>query len=311
MTYDTVKNPVFLYDIDSYHMERQRAEKEAVRRMSTYSIVFLDIDGTLLNSRHRVMPCTKDHLQTLRGRGVPVILCSARPPEGVNLVAEQAGLYGPKACYNGGLVYDEHSTILRDVGIELPLAMDFRQFVAERFPELVVSAYLYNIWMAEDPRHPLIRQEAEISGCAPLMGSLEQVAGAVSHIHKLLCMGDAMRIRALQKEISQHFPQLIALRSKSTYLEILPRESTKGSAAQVLLSHYGLNAKQAVAFGDSDVDIDMLKCCGLGIAMGNSTREVKEAADYVTASNDEEGVYIALNNLRLKAPVSRGLKKVH
>ena len=82
--------------------------------MSTYSIVFLDIDGTLLNSRHRVMPCTKDHLQTLRGRGVPVILCSARPPEGVNLVAEQAGLYGPKACYNGGLVYDEHSTILRD-----------------------------------------------------------------------------------------------------------------------------------------------------------------------------------------------------
>ena len=174
--------------------------------MSTYSIVFLDIDGTLLNSRHRVMPCTKDHLQTLRGRGIPVILCSARPPEGVNLVAEQAGLYGPKACYNGGLIYDECSTILRDVGIELPLAMKFRQFVSERFPELVVSAYLYNVWMAEDLRHPLIRQEAEISGCVLLMGSLEQVEGAVSHIHKLLCMGDAMRIRALQKRSASIFP---------------------------------------------------------------------------------------------------------
>ena len=99
-----------------------------------------------------------------------------------------------------------------------------------------------------------------------------------------------------------YFPQLMALRSKSNYLEILPRESTKGSAAQVLLNHYGLRAKQAVAFGDSDVDVDMLQYCGLGVAMGNAPKQVKEAADYVTASNDAEGVYIALNSLRLKAP---------
>ena len=111
-----------------------------------------------------------------------------------------------------------------------------------------------------------------------------------------------MRIRALQKEIGQQFPQLMALRSKSTYLEILPLESRKGTAAKVLLEHYGLSAQQAVAFGDSDVDVDLLQCCGLGVAMGNAPRQVKEAADFVTASNDEEGVYIALNSLRLKAP---------
>jgi len=48
--------------------------------------------------------------------------------------------------------------------------------------------------------------------------------------------------------------------------------------------------------------VDMLKYCGLGVAMGNAPKSVKEAADYVTASNDQEGVYIALNTLRLKAP---------
>ena len=270
--------------------------------MRTYSIVFLDIDGTLLNSRHQVMPCTRDLLKVLHGQGVPIVLCSARPPEGVNLVAEQIGLTGPRACYNGGLIFDENSAILRDVGIDISLAMEFRRFVRQRFPEVVVSAYLYNIWLAEDPRHPLIRQEAEISGCAPLMGTAEQVAGAVPHIHKLLCMGDAMQIRALQKAAKEQFPQLMALRSKATYLEIIPQESTKGSAALALLDHYGLSAQQAVAFGDSDVDVDMLQCCGLGVAMGNSPRQVREAADHVTASNDEEGVYIALNALRLKAP---------
>ena len=270
--------------------------------MRTYSIVFLDIDGTLLDSRHQVMPRTQNRLKYLHGRGVPIILCSARPPEGVNLVAEQAGLHGPVACYNGGLIFDENSTILRDVGIDTQLAIDFKRFVSERFPELVASAYLYDVWLAEDPQHPMIEQEAEISGCAPLKGSLEQAASAASHIHKLLCMGDAMRIRALQNEIPRYFPQLMALRSKATYLEILTPESTKRSAVQVLLDHYGLNAKQAVAFGDNDVDIDMLQYCGFGVAMGNAPRQVKEAADYVTASNDEEGVYIALNTLRLKAP---------
>ena len=270
--------------------------------MRTYSIVFLDIDGTLLDSRHQVLPCTREHLEQLQKKGVPVVLCSARSPEGVNLVAEQAGVRGPVACYNGGLIFDGNSTILRDVGIDVRLAMGFRRFVEERFPELVVSAYLYNVWLAEDPGDPRIDQEAEISGCMPLKGTLEQAATAAPHIHKLLCIGDAMRIRALQKEVRQYFPQLMALRSKSTYLEILPRESTKGSAAQVLLDHYGLRARQAVAFGDSDVDVDMLQYCGLGVAMGNAPRQVKEAADYVTASNDEEGVFIALNSLRLKAP---------
>ena len=270
--------------------------------MRTYSIVFMDIDGTLLDSQHRVMPQTKARVQELHRRGIPIVLCSARPPEGVNRVAGQVGLYGARACYNGGLIYDAYSTILRDVGIDIHRAMDFRRFVAERFPELVVSAYLYNIWMTEDPRHPLIRQEAEISGCAPLMGELEQVAGAVSHVHKLLCIGDPAQIRTLQRLVRQYFPQLTALRSKANYLEILPPESTKGSAAQVLLQHYGLSADQAVAFGDSDVDADLLQYCGLGVAMGNAPRQVKEAADYVTASNDEEGVYIALNSLRMKAP---------
>lgn len=270
--------------------------------MQTYSAVFLDIDGTLLDSQHRVMPCTRNRLQYLHRRGVPIILCSARPPKGVNLVAGQVGVQGPVACYNGGLVFDENSAILRDVGIDIHLAMDFQRFASQRYPDVTVSAYLYNVWLAEDLQDPAIALEAEISGCTPLQGSLTQLASSVTHVHKLLCIGDAMQIRALQKEAQQQFPQLMALRSKATYLEILSPESTKGGAAKVLLDHYGLEPEQAVAFGDSDVDMDLLQYCGFGVAMGNAPKSVKEAADYVTASNDQEGVYIALNSLRMKAP---------
>ena len=278
--------------------------------MNTYSIVLLDIDGTLLNSQHQVMPRTCRYLQKLQEERIPVVLCSARPPEGVNLVAGQMGLQGPKACYNGGLIFDENSRILRDFGIDIPVAADFKKFVSERFPEVVVSAYQYDVWLADDDRHPLIQQEAAISGCIPLKGNLKKAEVAASHIHKLLCMGDPMYISALQKEVKQQYPQLMALRSKSTYLEILPKESTKGSAAQVLIDYYDLSAEQAVAFGDNDVDVDMLQYCGFGVAMGNSPEQVKEAADYVTASNDEEGVYLALSTLDFKAPDGGRNKKV-
>ena len=279
--------------------------------MCTYSIVFLDIDGTLLDSHHQVMPCTLNQLKHLHKEGIPIILCSARPPSGVHLVSGQMGLNSPMACYNGGLVFDEKGTILRDVGIDIQQAMEFKRFVSERFPDVVVNAYLYNVWMVEDPQHPMILREAEITQSTPLKGSLEMVAASATHVHKLLCMGEPVRIRALQKEIPKCFPELMALRSKPEYLEILSPESTKQSATQVLLNHYGVEAKRAVAFGDSDVDVDMLKYCGLGVAMGNAPRSVKEAADFVTASNDQEGVYIALNSLRLKAPGgNRNPKKV-
>ena len=277
--------------------------------MCTYSIVFLDIDGTLLDSQHQIMPCTLKRLQALHEGGVPMILCSARPPAGVHLVSGQMGLNSPMACYNGGLVFDEKGTILRDVGIDIQRAMAFKRFVSERFPEVVVNAYLYNVWMAENPQHPMILREAEITQSTPLQGSLEMVASSATHVHKLLCMGDAKQIRALQHEVPEHFPDLMALRSKPEYLEILSPESTKCNATQVLLDHYGLDAKRAVAFGDSDVDVDMLKYCGLGVAMGNSPKSVKDAADFVTASNDQEGVYIALNNLHLKAPNSNKKQK--
>ena len=57
-----------------------------------------------------------------------------------------------------------------------------------------------------------------------------------------------------------------------------------------------------MAVGDGDVDVDMRQYGGFGVAMGNAPKQVQEAADYVTASNDQEGGYIALNGLRLKAP---------
>lgn len=277
--------------------------------MQTYSIVFLDIDGTLLDSRHQVMPQTKQLLNRLEWRGVPIVLCSARSPGGVELVARQIGLHSPVVCYVGGLVSASNGSILRDVGIAPSLAVHFKGFAAQHYPDVVVSAYLYDVWLTDDPEHPAIRREAGISQCTPVKGTLELAVQTAAHVHKLLCIGNSKRVLALQNDAAQRFPQLTFLRSGATYLEVLPPESSKRAAVEDLHTLWGVSREETVAFGDSFVDMDMLRYAGLGVAMGNAPDSVKAAADRVTASNDEEGIYITLKSLKFKAPQLNPMKE--
>nr|WP_325212229.1 Cof-type HAD-IIB family hydrolase [uncultured Oscillibacter sp.] len=268
----------------------------------TYSMVFLDIDGTLLDSGHNLSPNTKRLLNRLEKRGIPIILCSARYPDGVECVTRQADLHSPIVCYGGALVLDKDRSILSDTGIEIQTAVRFKRFVDERFPELITSTYLYNVWLVDDGEHPDIRREAGIIQCRPLAGKLETAAQAMDHVHKLLCIGPPGQILRLQREAAPLFPEVELLSSGASYLEVLPKGVSKRTAMGMLQARYGLGRESAVACGDHFVDLEMLRYAGLGIAMGNAPEEVKAAADRVTASNDEEGVYIALKNLKFTPP---------
>lgn len=266
--------------------------------MQTYSLVFLDIDGTLLDSSHQIMPKTKQILNRLEKRGIPIVLSSARSPGGVETVERQAGLHSPVVCYGGGLILDAERAILRDTGIKPETAAAFKEFVRSRFPDMVVSAYIYDVWLVDDIDHPAVLREARISQCTPLAGGLRSAVQSVPHVHKLLCIGEQQQISKAQKDAGAIFPELTLVRSGATYLEVMPKGVSKRTAAEYLQSYYNISQERIVAFGDHFVDLEMLRWAGLGIAMGNAPDEVKEMSDRTTASNDEEGIYFALRSLR-------------
>ena len=266
--------------------------------MQTYSLIFLDIDGTLLDSTHQIMPKTKQILNRLEKRGVPIILCSARSPGGVETVEKQAGLHSPIVCYGGSLILDQKRTILSDMGIKSETAVAFKRFIREQAPDVVVSAYIYDVWLVDDVNHPVVLREARISQCTPLAGDLRSAVQAMSHIHKLLCIGTQQQITRLQSTAAEAFPDLTLVRSGGTYLEVMPKGMSKRIALEKLQAYYNVDREGLVAFGDHFVDLDMLCYAGLGVAMGNAPDEVKKAADRVTTSNDEEGIYFVLKSLR-------------
>lgn len=266
----------------------------------TYSIVFLDIDGTLLDSEHKISPNTKQLLNRLEKQGIPIILCSARYPDGMECVVRQAELCSPIVSYGGSLILDKNRSILYDTGIDIQTAVRFKRFVNEHYPDLITSTYLYNVWLVDDPAKPAIQQEAETIQCQPLAGNLETASHAMDHVHKLLCIGPSEQISRLQKEAAPLFPEVALLCSGSTYLEVQKAGVSKRTAVQIIQELFNLRREEIVACGDQFVDLEMIRYAGMGIAMGNAPAEVKAAADWITADNDEEGVYIALKRMKFR-----------
>lgn len=277
--------------------------------MNTYSVILMDIDGTLIDSNDQISDNTKHILHRLEGSGVPVILCSARSPSGVELAVQQAGLKNsPIVCYGGSLILDAGRSIISDTGICGDSALDFKAFAAQAFPGVTVSTYLYDIWLVDTTDDPNVQLVAERNRCVPLAGELRSALQSVSHVHKLLCMGAPSELTRLQASAARRFPELEFARSGTIYLEVMAKGVSKCAAMRRIREYYQVGVGQVVAFGDYYVDLEMLRHAGLGVAMGNAPEEVKAAAAMVTSSNNEEGVYIALKRLKFTPP---GKQPVH
>ena len=95
---------------------------------------------------------------------------------------------------------------------------------------------------------------------------------------------------------------MIALTSSQTYnIELNAAAASKGNALTILCRHLNIDIQKTMAFGDGGNDISMLLAAGYAVAMANGTDEIKAVADYVTQSNDEDGVARAIEKLILEA----------
>jgi Cof subfamily protein (haloacid dehalogenase superfamily) len=95
--------------------------------------------------------------------------------------------------------------------------------------------------------------------------------------------------------------QLYITRSKPHYLEILNRKATKGQGLRAVCDYFGIDCREVMAIGDSYNDIEMLKVAGTAVVVENAPSAVKEFAHHITASNDRDGVALALQHLILEA----------
>lgn len=262
-----------------------------------YKIIFCDIDGTLIDSRHKISRATGEKIRELYYRNIPFIMVSARMPSGIWPLQKELKIKAPIVCYSGALILSQQGDCLKTVGIDRERAVLLETFVKEQWGQISCSAYSYNSWIVDNRKDKWVVQEEEITSSVPTEGKISDCIPPDGHVHKFLCMGEAGDIAALNRAMKEKFPELSIYRSKDTYLEIMDGAVSKSDAVRYLCRDYGIPATAAVSFGDNFNDVDMLLATGTSFAMGNAPEEVKRQAQRLTLDNDHEGVLAGLNQL--------------
>ncbi|MCI1858933.1 MAG: Cof-type HAD-IIB family hydrolase [Sporolactobacillus sp.] len=274
-------------------------------------LVFSDIDGTLLNSRHKVSGRTAEAIKELTKKNIPVILVSARMPSGILPLQRSLGINAPIVCYGGALILDApdrvgRRAVLRDITIPVLTVRPLHQWVREQFPSVCFCTYVFDNWLVPSLDDSWVRQEQAISQTSPLLFQFDNLADiAFEPVHKVLCMGNPDSIAKLEEALKQRNLDVALYQSKPTYLEITAKSAGKSSAVVMLTKYYGLSREETLAFGDQFNDVGMLRAAGTGIAMGNAPDEVQRAADRITLSNNEDGLRKALETLGVIASDKR------
>lgn len=264
--------------------------------MSTIRLIISDIDGTILDSQHRIDPHLLDTIQALRIRQIPFVLASARSPKGMAPIAEALGITDyPMTCYNGALITSvDGAHVLASHGVDKHELAQLLEIMRD-FPQVALCVYAGLDWYVANINQWVLA-EAAITGEVPIAADVQRLVQQHDiTIHKVLLIGEVAEIQALLGLIqSLSLANLACCLSKDNYLEVTARYVSKQQALETVAAHYHIPLAQTMALGDNFNDVPMIELAGLGVAMGNAPRKVQAAANVVTASHDAAGASAAI-----------------
>lgn len=252
----------------------------------------LDIDGTLTNSKKEITPATKAAIQDLMQKGKKVILASGRPTPGMRryeaeLELEKYGGY--LLSFNGARVVDcRTGDIVYQKMLPLSLLPGLYHFAKEHGCGLIT--YLGNEVISAFSADKYVEIEARINGL-PVREVSNFLEFVDFDINKCLMTAEPEAAEQFEEELKSRYGQVASIyRSEPFFIEIMPQNIDKAATLNQMLPSIGCTRDDTVCCGDGFNDISMIRYAGVGVAMGNAQPAVKEAADYITATNDEDGL---------------------
>lgn len=228
-------------------------------------------------------------IQTLREKDHPFVIVSARSPMGIESVMKENGFCCPMIAFNGALILNECRKIIYAKGILKSKAAQIIDFLEKGGYDIAWCIYAFDQWLAKDVSDQRIVNEATVVKAVVKEGTIQDIAG--EEVHKIMCICDPVESLRLEKDLKTAFPKETVVRSSTVLIEIVHGSVSKAAAVRKFCDYYGASHKDTVAFGDSDNDMDMLECVGIGVLMGNARNELKEKISYVTRNNDQDGIY--------------------
>lgn len=256
--------------------------------MSQFKLIAIDMDGTLLNSNLEISPRTAQAIRRVRERGVHVTFCTGRMYASALPYAQAMELEIPLVTHDGA--YVKHlgtGEILYHKPLPAPYAKHI--FLKAKEKGIHVNVVTEELLCMEQIT-AIGKRYAEIEGVPinvveDMLGFLEQDPVNMTLVAEPQVLVEVAR--ELEEELGD---KIYMTKSAPYYLELMHPEATKGRGLQAVAEYLGIPRKQVMGIGDNYNDLEMFKYSGFAVAMGNAEEEVKRHADYVTGSNDEDGV---------------------
>ncbi|MFT9031348.1 Cof-type HAD-IIB family hydrolase [Leuconostoc pseudomesenteroides] len=271
--------------------------------MSEIKIVSIDIDGTLLNDDRQITPDVKSAIQAAMAQGVKIVITTGRPLPGVQDILDQLEIAGSEQfviTHNGGLMQTaDGSRILFQAALRLSEYQQINDFMrkqttyiqAESQNAAYTTNHLVHRWASFE--NALVKLPLHVVDDVKDLAEVEIIKGIANDEAEALDRVQALIPTAITEAVS-------VIRSTANNLEFINQKASKGNALAALAQSLNIDIKDTMAIGDQENDFSMIEVAGLGVAMGNAIKKIKDVADVETVSNNESGVARALEKYVLK-----------
>ena len=263
-------------------------------KMSEYKMIVLDLDGTLTNRNKEITPKTKETLMKAQEQGKIVVLASGRPTYGVMPLAEELHLedYGGYILsFNGGIIMNCKT---KEVVFSRQIPAESNGKIIDLAQENNVSILTYEnrTLLTNCPEDQYVQLESRINILKIISMTTEELKAYVTFsVPKFLMTDDGDYLAMVEPKVKAALGKNFSVyRSDPFFLEILPKGIDKAQSLERLLAVIGVKREEMIACGDGYNDLTMVQYAGLGVAMGNGVLPVRKAADYITLTNEEDGV---------------------
>jgi HAD-superfamily hydrolase, subfamily IIB len=255
-----------------------------------------DCDGTLLNDSQKIDEETVNAIKKMKDNGIKIVLSSSRPLYRMKKFLKQLDILVEDQytiSFNGGLIIENNDNIL--------FSNHFKTSEVLEIIEMARDSDLCTFIYKEDgiiSNREAYEYTSKNTDSIFEVKDLETVDIASLNIYKIILFGEVKDVVDMRKEISSDMYEKYEITSSvARNIEILPRDTIKSTGLKRICKKLGIKSSEIAAFGDNENDLDMLEHVGYSVAMGNATEEVKKCADYVTKSNNDNGIAYAIDKM--------------
>lgn len=266
--------------------------------MKEIKLVAIDLDDTLLHDDLTISARAKKDIREVMDKGIIVTIATGRMYAAALPYAQELGLNVPLITYQGAMVKSVDGDLLH----HQTLPIDLAQRVTN-----IVRAYGYHLNVYIDDELFMEQDSAEARHYVTVTKVSPKYVQSFDRLWapptKLVVLVEDQKLILLAQELTREFGQVLNItRTLPDMLEITHKQATKSNALKALTQSMGFGLENVMAIGDSPNDLEMVRDAGFGVAMENGTLLLKEKADYITLSNNADGVAVALEKFVLTAP---------